>query len=109
MRQNIAPSARDATKPKQSSLAAIRPIVLGITKRYGVGNVRVFGSFSRGQERKNSDIDLLIDLPEGMTLLDLAGLKIDLEDALKRSVDVVPARAVKPILRNSIFSDARSL
>ncbi len=44
-----------------------------------------------------------------MSLLDLSGLKIDLEDALKRKVDVIPARSIKPALRENILADARAL
>jgi len=91
------------------TIAKLRPIVLRVTGEYGVTNVRIFGSFARGEQRKTSDVDLLVDLPEGMSLLDLSGLKIDLEDALKRKVDVVPARSIKPALRENILADARLL
>jgi predicted nucleotidyltransferase len=87
----------------------MRPTILRVAKRYGATNVRVFGSFARGEQRQNSDVDLLIDPPKNMSLLDLSGLKIDLEDALGRKVDVIPARSVKPALRASIFADARAL
>ncbi|OGJ62249.1 hypothetical protein A3C37_04195 [Candidatus Peribacteria bacterium RIFCSPHIGHO2_02_FULL_53_20] len=101
------PEARQAKH--SAALAKIRPVVLRIAKKHGATNVRIFGSFARGEERKNSDIDLLIDPPAHMSLLDLSGLKIDLEDALKRKVDVVPERSIKPILRDSILADARPL
>ncbi|MBI1812265.1 nucleotidyltransferase family protein [Candidatus Peregrinibacteria bacterium] len=93
----------------QLSFAKLRPIVLRVAREYGVSNVRIFGSFARGDQRKTSDVDLLVDLPDGMSLLDLSGLKIDLEEALRRRVDVVPARAIKTALRDSILSEARPL
>lgn len=71
--------------------------------------MRIFGSFARGEQRRTSDVDLLVDLPAGMTLLDLVGLKLDLEAKLKRKVDVVPARSIKPALRENILADARPL
>lgn len=80
-----------------------------MTQRYGVTNVRLFGSFARGEQRRNSDIDLLVDLPDGMTLFRLAALKRELETAVRRKVDVVPARSIKPALRDSILADARPL
>ena len=83
--------------------------MLQITHQYGVRNVRIFGSFAREEQRTSSDIDLLVDLPDRMSLLDLSGLKIDLEDALKRKVDVIPARSIKPALRENILADARAL
>jgi predicted nucleotidyltransferase len=80
-----------------------------MAKQYGVSNVRIFGSFARGEQRKNSDIDLHIDMPKRMSLLDLCGLKIDLEDALHRKVDVVPDDSIKPLLRDRILAEARPL
>jgi uncharacterized protein len=93
----------------EPTLAELRPIVQRITRSYGAENVRIFGSFARGEQRKTSDIDLLVDLPDGMSLMDLSGLKIDLEDALQRKVDVVPARSIKPALRERILAEARLL
>lgn len=106
------PHKRKKTARKKQptvTLGELRPIVLRVTREYGVSNVRIFGSFARGEQRKTSDIDLLVDLPDGMTLFDLSGLKIDLEEALKRKVDVVPARSIKPALRENILADARPL
>ena len=80
-----------------------------MTQKYGVRNVRIFGSFARGEQRKTSDVDLLVDLPDGMTLFGLSGLKLDLEEAVQRKVDVVPADSIKPALRGSILADARPL
>src|SRR5438046_2091904 len=91
------------------SLARFKPAVLRVTRAYGVTNVRLFGSFARGEQRKTSDVDLLVDLPDGMTLFDLSGLKLDLEQAVKRKVDIVPARSIKPALRERILAEARAL
>lgn len=71
--------------------------------------MRIFGSFARGEQRRTSDIDLLVDLPKGMTLFDLVGLKLDLEERLHRKVDVVPSDSIKPTLRRYILADARPL
>jgi predicted nucleotidyltransferase len=83
--------------------------VLKITHEHGVSNVRVFGSFARNEQRKTSDVDLLVDLPDHFSLFKLAGLKIDLEEAIGRKVDVVPSDSVKPALRGYILADARPL
>lgn len=87
----------------------MRPIILRIAKRYGVEHIQIFGSFARGEQRNTSDVDLLVDLPKGMSLFKLSGLKIDLEDALRRKVDVISAAAIKPALKPSILADARPL
>ncbi len=102
---------RNAQSAKRQipTIAQMKPKILHITKAYGVKNVRVFGSFARGEQRFRSDVDLLIDVPKSMTLFGLSGLKIDLEGALKRKVDVVPADSIKPALKKYILADARSL
>lgn len=97
------------TKKRPPTVAQIKPAVIRITRLYGVRNVRIFGSFARGEQRKTSDVDLLIDPPKNMSLIDLSGLKIDLEEALHRKVDVVIARSIKPALRENILADARPL
>jgi len=102
-------STRRARAEAPLSLQTIRAVVLPIARAYGARNVRIFGSYARGQQRKASDVDLLVDLPDGMSLLDLSGLKLDLEEALQRKVDVVPARSIKPALRSRILAEARSL
>src|ERR1700687_5378704 len=88
------------------SLDQMRATILAITSAHNVRNVRIFGSFARGEQRRTSDVDLLVDLPDGMTLFGLAGLKIDLEEALQRKVDVVPSDSIKPALRGYILADA---
>ncbi len=109
--QYVSMKSKQAEKAlkKQPTVEKLRPIVLRVTQKYGVSNVRVFGSFARGEQRITSDVDLLVDLPNDMSLLDLSGLKIDLEDALRRKVDVVPARSIKPALREAILAEARPL
>lgn len=87
----------------------MRPVILRIAERYGATNVRVFGSFARGEQTAKSDVDLLFDPPERMSLLDHSGLKIDLEEALKMKVDIISANSIKPLLRPYILADARPL
>jgi uncharacterized protein len=87
----------------------MRATVLSVARKHGATNVRVFGSFARGDQRKTSDIDLLVDLPDGSSLLDLVGLKLALEDALHRKVDVLTARGLNPHRRDRILREARPL
>ena len=90
----------------QSMLTSRRAEVLGVTSRHGIRNVRVFGSLARGEDRPSSDIDLLVDLDRGRSLLDLIAAKQDLEDLLGRSVDVITARSLSSYVRESVLNDA---
>jgi uncharacterized protein len=65
--------------------------VKAIAASYGAGNVRVFGSVASGTERADSDVDLLVDLPENLGPFSLGRLRHDLDDLLGARVAVVPA------------------
>src|SRR5262249_38355953 len=73
--------------------------------RYGLSNVRVFGSVARGEEDLDSDIDLLVDLPSDLGLLGLGRLQHELETMLEARVDLVPAEGLKPQIREMINDD----
>ncbi len=77
---------------------ARRDETLCIAAARGVGNVRVFGSVTRRESRPGSDIDLVVDMEPGRTVLDLSELILDLEDALKRPVDVIEIRRRSPLV-----------
>ena len=87
----------------------LRSAILAVTRKHRVRNVRVFGSFARNEQRKTSDVDLLVQFPPRFTLIDWSGLKIDLEAAIGRKVDIVSERSIKPALRTYILADARPL
>ena len=70
-----------------------------ILRRAGVKKAAIFGSFARGDERKDSDIDLLIDFPDGKSLLDFIGLQQELEKGLGRTVDLGEFGTLKPRLQ----------
>lgn len=80
-----------------------------IALAHGASNVRVFGSASRGEAASASDIDLLVDMSEGRTLLDLISLSNELEDTLGVPVDVVTEAALSPYLRERILAEAVAL
>jgi len=87
-------------------LRKYRTEILDLATRHGAGNVRVFGSLSRGEGNESSDLDLLVTLEKGRSLLDLVGLKQDLEDLINRPVDVVTERALSPYIREHVLSEA---
>ena len=86
-----------------------RDDILRIASRYGARHVRVFGSVARGEADERSDIDFLVELERGRSLLDLGGLLMDLQDLLGRRVDVVTERGLKQRIRNRVLEEAVSL
>jgi predicted nucleotidyltransferase len=87
-------------------LKAKREEILEVCARYGARQVRVFGSVARGEADEQSDIDFLVELEPGRTLLDLGGLQYDLEQLLGRRVDVVTERGLKPRIRERMLREA---
>ena len=83
-----------------------REEVLRLAERHGARNVRVFGSAARGEARHDSDIDFLVDMEPGRSLLDLGGLLMDLRGLLGRPVDVVTERGLKERIRPRVLKEA---
>lgn len=83
--------------------------ILAVLARYGLANPRLFGSVARGDERPNSDIDLLVDVPTGTGLIRLARCQAELEALLGAPVDLVPAADLKRGLADEVFADAVAL
>ncbi|HEY3946556.1 MAG TPA: nucleotidyltransferase family protein [Solirubrobacteraceae bacterium] len=116
-------SARDATdignvildmssEPVQLDLHRLRARrweILGCAAEHGARNVRVFGSTARGETGARSDVDLLVEMEPGRSLLDLVGLWQDLEDLLGAHVDVLSEGGVSPFLCERIYADAIAL
>lgn len=82
-----------------------RDEILGCASKHGADNVPVFGSVAGGQTA-NSDVDLLVAMEPGRSLLDLVGLEQELEDLLGADVDVHSDGGVSPHLRERIHADA---
>lgn len=83
----------------------IKRKILPILKRYGVTRVGLFGSFVRGEIRKDSDIDILVKIDKDISLLDFVGLKLEIEEALGEKVDLVEYDTIKPILKERILNE----
>jgi predicted nucleotidyltransferase len=83
-----------------------RDEILRLASQHGAINVRVFGSVARGEAGPESDIDLLVDLQPGYTLIDLGALLMDLQDLLGRRVEVVTPGALHSHIRDQILREA---
>jgi len=82
--------------------------ILRLAEIRGGRNVRVFGSVARGDNGENSDVDFLVEFEAGRTLLDLIGLKLDLEDLLGATVDVVTPNSLHYV-RERVLAEAKPL
>lgn len=80
--------------------------ILEIANRHGVRSLRVFGSTARGRAGEASDVDFLVELEPGRSLLDLGGLLMDLQELLGREVDVVTPNGLRPRIRQRVLEEA---
>ena len=71
--------------------------------------MRIFGSMARGEAGPDSDVDILVNLNPGRSLLDIVAIKQDLEDLLGRKVDVVTEAAISPYIREQVLKEAIDL
>ncbi|MCJ7578096.1 MAG: nucleotidyltransferase family protein [candidate division Zixibacteria bacterium] len=83
----------------------IKNKILPILKKYGVTRAGVFGSVVRGEETEKSDIDILVEIEGRMSLLDFVGLKLELEEALGKKIDLGEYSTIKPIIKEQILSE----
>jgi uncharacterized protein len=83
-----------------------RDKILEVAARHGARNVRVFGSVARGEADERSDLDLLVDLDRGRSLMDLGGLLMDLQETLGVRVDISTERMLRPEIRKRVLSEA---
>ena len=91
------------------ALRSHRRKILELATLHGARNVRVFGSTVRGEAGPHSDIDLLVDVEPGRTLLDLIAFDQDLEDVLGCSVEVLADAGLSPYLQERILAEAAAL
>jgi len=95
-------------RPSQA-LASQRDRILALAAARGASSLRVFGSVAKGVDREGSDIDLLVEMPAGTSLLHIVGLQLDIEQALGVKVDLCTERELHPALRDRILAEARAL
>jgi uncharacterized protein len=86
-----------------------RAAILDAAKRHGAHNVRIFGSVARGDFDEKSDLDFLVEMEPGRSLLDHASLLLDLEKLLGCKVDVVSEKGIKARIRERVLKEARPL
>lgn len=83
--------------------------ILAIARQHGIVRLRLFGSVVRGEETPQSDIDLLVDLEPGRSMFDLGGALIQLQELLRRKVDIVTEGGLHWYLKEKIMQEAVSL
>lgn len=87
-------------------LRVMRP---DLERRYHIREIGVFGSYARGEQREDSDLDVLVELGDGTTLVDYVSLQLELSDALGLRVDLANKKTLKPRIGRRILAEVRAL
>ena len=83
----------------------IKNKIIPVLKEYNVTKAGIFGSYARGEQKKNSDVDILVKTGDEMGLLEFIGLKLMLQRVVKRKVDLVEYETIRKELRENILND----
>jgi hypothetical protein len=86
-------------------LKKIQKQILPILKKHGVVHASFFGSFARNEQKKNSDVDIMVEIKKNISLFDFIGLQLELEDKIGRKVDLVEKKLLKPLIKESIDAE----
>jgi uncharacterized protein len=89
----------------KNNIKNIKQKVLPILKRHRVNRAALFGSLARGTMKKDSDVDILVDIRKNISLLDFVGIKLELEEKLNMKVDLVEYNTIKPLIRDKILKE----
>jgi len=89
----------------KNDLQEIKRKIIPILKKNGVIKAGIFGSYARGEQKKNSDVDILIKYGKSKSLLDLVRLERELKELLKKKVDIITYNSINHLIKDRILSE----
>jgi predicted nucleotidyltransferase len=109
MTEATASARNPLSGPTGQRVAAHRGELREVLRRHGVTNPEIFGSAARGDDHEGSDVDILVDLPPGTSIIDIIGIQHELEDLIGVQVDLVPRKGLKERVRMRTAKDLIAL
>ena len=85
----------------------IKSAIIPVLKKFGVARASLFGSFARGYQNEESDVDIIIEFehPESRSLLDLVAIEQEISELLDRKTDVLTVNSIHPLIKESVMTD----
>jgi len=80
--------------------------IISILVKHGIKRILVFGSYARNEATPKSDLDLIVDFPEGTSLLDHIGIEIELSEALNMKIDLLSRNGISPYIKDHVLKEA---
>jgi predicted nucleotidyltransferase len=99
-------SERNHLMITRQDIAERREEILALASRYGAHDLRIFGSVARGDQRDDSDLDIIARFDLGRSLFDQGGLLMDLQDLLGIKVDLISESGMRPRFRDHVMKEA---
>jgi len=84
----------------------VKKIIISILVKHGIKRILVFGSYARNEATTKSDLDLIVDFPEGTSLLDHIGIEIELSEALNMKIDLLSRNGISPYIKDHVLKEA---
>ena len=84
----------------------IKEMIITILVKHGIKRILVFGSYARNEATTKSDLDLIVDFPEGTSLLDHIGIEIELSEALNMKIDLLSRNGISPYIKDHVLKEA---
>lgn len=88
-----------------STIASIKRKIVPLLKQEGIKKAGIFGSYARGEAKKNSDIDILVEIRKDLSLLDIIKIQNKLEDILGKKVDLIEYKELNPLFRKEAIKE----
>lgn len=95
----------EAKRREVLNIENIKDKIIPILKKNNVIRAGIFGSYALGEQKENSDIDILVEIPRSTSLLDFIGLKYEIEDVLGKKVDLVEYGTIKPLIKKRVLKE----
>ena len=84
----------------------IKKKIISILIKHGIKKILVFGSYARNEATPKSDLDLIVEFPEGTSLLDHVGIEIELSEALNMKIDLLSRNGISPYIKDQVLKEA---
>ena len=84
----------------------IKEKIISILVKHGIKRILVFGSYARNEATPESDLDLIVDFPEGTSLLDHVGIEMELSEALNMKIDLLSRNGISPYIKDNVLKEA---
>ena len=84
----------------------IRKKIISILVKHGIKRISIFGSYARNEATPKSDLDLIVEFPDGTSLLDHVGIEIELSETLNMKIDLLSRNGISPYIKDQVLKEA---